>query len=102
MFQPTAANITTLLLVAVTCWVIYARFKSRIDSNWPLFYYIAVVAYSKAFPGVMSPTMVFIGVVAGLFLRFEFMAGFVLNSIRVIELAVLGYVAWSCLSYVFF
>ena len=101
MFNPTTINITTMLLVAITAWVIYARFKMRIDSTWPLFYYLALVAYAKTFPDIFEPFMVYIGVVCGLFLRFEFMGGFILQVVRFIELATLGYYLWRCLGSVF-
>jgi hypothetical protein len=63
MFQPTAINVTTLLMVAITVWLIYNRQRGRLDSNWPLFYYIALVFYSKSFQDALHPNMVFIGVV---------------------------------------
>jgi hypothetical protein len=101
MFNPTAANLTTLLLVAITIWVIYARFRMKLDTSWPLFYYLAVVAYSKTFPDLFSPIMVYIGVVCGLLLRFEFMGGFILQAVRAVELVVLAYFVWNCLGFVF-
>ena len=82
MFQPTAINVTTLLMVAITVWLIYNRQRGRLDSNWPLFYYIALVFYSKSFQDALHPNMVFIGVVAGLLLRFEFMGGPILIVVR--------------------
>ncbi len=101
MFQPTATNITTMLMAAITVWLIYNRQRGRVDSNWPLFYYLALVMYTKAFQDAIHPNMVFLGVVMGLLLRFEFMGGFILNAVRTVELVCLGYYVWACLSVVF-
>ena len=101
MFQPTAINITTLLMVAITVWLIYNRQRGRLDSNWPLFYYVALVMFSWRFRDVLHPSMVFIGVVAGLLLRFEFMGGPILIAVRTVELICLGYYIWVCLGIVF-
>lgn len=93
--------VATILLMVMTVWVIIARFTHRLDTSWPLFYYLLMVFHTKVFEGGLNPYWVFVAVVSGLFLRFEFMGGFILRSIRVIELLALAYLSWECLVLVF-
>lgn len=101
-FNPTATNITTMLFVAITVWIVHMRLRRPIDTNWPLFYYLGVVAYTKTFQDVLNPNLVFVAVVCGLLLRFEFMGGAVLNTVRAVELAMLGYFVYQWLALVFY
>jgi len=96
MFQLTGFNFVTLALIGLTIWIIVSRFTFKLESNWPLFYYLFVVGYLKAFEGSLDPYLVYVGVVAGLFLRFEFMGGVFLKFVRGTELAVLAYVIYRC------
>ncbi|MBI3681845.1 MAG: hypothetical protein HY235_15805 [Acidobacteria bacterium] len=101
MIRPTTFNITTLLLIGLTCWVLWIRHRSRLENNWPLLYYVALVAYSKKFDEVVPPFVVLGCVVAALLLRFEFLGGWVLKGIKVIESAALVYVLLRALQALF-
>ncbi|MFN3323369.1 MAG: hypothetical protein ACK5AZ_07730 [Bryobacteraceae bacterium] len=92
----TVIDLITLALFGATVWMMYARYAFRIDSNWPLVYYALLVTFLNTYGG-MDPFMVYAGVVAALFLRFEFMGGAFLKFVRLIEFVVLLYVAWRCL-----
>ncbi len=94
----TVFNGSTVVFVAITVWVLSVRIRGVVDSNWPLFYYVAVVAYSAVFPGYLDPAFVYAGVVCALLLRFEFMGGFFLKIVRVIEIIVLAYYAYAAIS----
>lgn len=94
----TSFLLLTIVLLALTAWVVVSRFTRNLESNWPLVYYMVVVAHLKAFEGGLNPYVVYMAVLCGLFLRFEFMGGAVLKFFRVIELGTLTYVAWRCLS----
>ncbi len=101
MIAPTTFNITTLLVLAITIWVLVIRYRTRPDNNWPLFYYIALVAYTKKFEDIIDPGFVFVAVVGALLLRFEFMSGWVLKVVMYIETACLGYVILRCVQVLF-
>jgi len=85
-------NITSAVALGLTVWLFVARFRTRLDSNWPLFYYLGLVIYGHLFPGNLDPAWIYAGVVSALFLRFEFMGGWFLKLIRGVELIVLLYV----------
>lgn len=99
--QPTAYNITTLLLLAVTIFIVQLRWRSKLDTNWPLFYYLALVVYIKRFEDVIDPMWVYTAVVSALLLRFEYLAGWALKVVQVIETACLIYVILRCTHMVF-
>lgn len=94
---PSAFNLTTMLLFALTVWVIHTRYRTRVDNNWPLFYYIALVAYSRKFDQVLEPSYIFVTVICALLLRFEFLAGWVLKTVQFIETLGLAYVMVRCI-----
>ncbi|MCS7314893.1 MAG: hypothetical protein RMI94_05685 [Bryobacterales bacterium] len=91
-FRFTLFNSLTLLVMAASAAMIWIRLRFSVEKTWPLGYYAILIAYSEAFPGSLSPYAVFGGVVCGLLLRFEFMGGAVLQSVRVIEMGIFGYV----------
>ncbi len=88
-------------LMALSVWLAYARFSIKEESNWPLFYYLALFAYFKKYDDVLSPGWVYVGVVNGLFLRFEFLGGLFVRIPRAIELVVLAYVFWRGMGVIF-
>lgn len=87
-------NISTAVLVGLTVWMLTARYRGVIESNWPLFYYFGVVAYSLMYSAFLDPAWVYAGVVCGLLLRFEFMGGFFLKLVRLVEFVVLVYILY--------
>jgi hypothetical protein len=90
-------NLLTFILLVLTLWVMVGRFTRNVESNWPLVYYLLVVAHLKVFDGGLNPYCVYVAVICGLFLRFEFMGGAILKLFRVVELGALAYIAWRSL-----
>ena len=90
----TTFNFVTMVVMGLTIWLAWARFSMRSESNWPLFYYLAVVGYFKTFDGALNPYWVYVGVVNALFLRFEFLGGLAEKIPRFVEMVFLGYVLW--------
>lgn len=90
----TTFNVVTAIMVGLTVWLAFWRYNKPLESNWPLFYYLALVIYSKAFAGALDPYWVFTGVVSALLLRFEFMGGAFLKFVQGVEYVVLAYFAW--------
>lgn len=97
-FRFTLFNSLTLFVMALTIGMFYARFRCRLESTWPLFYYVVVVGFWLAFGGALAAPWVIGGLACGVLLRFEFMGGFVLKGVRVLEMIFFGYVLWRCLA----
>jgi hypothetical protein len=95
-FQITLFNIITLLLMAATLLVAAKRLSSAVDSNWPMAYYGALMAYWRGYAYTLDAYWVLGGLLCGLLLRFEFLGGAVEKLIRSLELIVFIYVAWRC------
>lgn len=93
-FRFTLFNNLTLALMGLTVWMAAGRLASRADSNWPLLYYLLVLAYWKAFEGGLNTYWVLTGVACGLLLRFEFLGGAVAKLVRAVEYAFFAYVLW--------
>ena len=100
-FKVTLFNVITLILIGLTVWVIVTRTRGKLESNWPLVYYLLVLVYWKAFEGGLNFYCVYAGLASAVFLRFEFMGGIVLTFVRVIEYFFLGYVIVRGLQLIF-
>lgn len=95
-FYFTVFNIITLLLLAATVLVGVKRFSLHMDSNWPLVYYSAVIAYSRWFTYSLPDYWVLAGLSCGLLLRFEFLGAALVKLIRAIELLIFAYIILRC------
>lgn len=87
----TLFSVITLIYMSLTVWLLVARTRGRLESNWPLVYYFLVLVYWRAFEGALNPYWVYAGVVSAALLRFEFLGGVVLTFVRVIEYFFLAY-----------
>ena len=85
-----------LIFIGLTLWVMRARFTSRIDTSWPIVYYLFLVIFVRANEGEFNNYWIFAGVICALFLRYEFMAGFILKLFRAGEFVVHLYVIVGC------
>ncbi len=90
-----ATNITTFVMLMFTVWVIITRFRAKPDVNWPLFYYLAAVAFHLSVPGMLNEWILYAGVVSALLLRFEFLGGIAAAAVRVLELVCLAALAYQ-------
>jgi len=88
--------IATLVLLAMTFGVIYFRYATdNVVSNWPLVYYGFAVVHLQFYPEGMTQNLVFTSIVAAMFIRFEFMAGFFLKAVQIVEYACLLWMAYQ-------
>jgi hypothetical protein len=85
-----------LIVIGLTIWLMRARFTKPVDISWPLFYYAFLVIFARSNEGEFNNYWIFGGVLCALFLRYEFMAGFVLKAFRVGEFCVHLYVIVGC------
>ena|ERR1700681_4064729 len=95
-FRATPFSITTALLVAFACFVIYTRLKNWIDSNISIMFYLAMIVYTNALQGEMPP-WVYLGFGLALILRFEFMSGGLITAAKLGEFAILSVMVYDCL-----
>lgn len=94
-FRATPFSITTALLVAAACLVIYTRLRNWIDSNIPILFYLAMIVYTNALEGRMPP-WVYLGFGLALLLRFEFMSGGLITAVKLVELTILSLLVYDC------
>jgi hypothetical protein len=93
------ADFVPPVVIAVTIWVMRVRFSSPIDTPWPMVYYLFLVIFVRSNEGEFNNYVIFMGVVCAMFLRYEFMAGFVLKLFRAGEFAVHLYVIVATLMF---
>lgn len=101
MLGASSFNVTTALLVVGALFVVYTRLRNWFDTNVPLFYYGLMIVYTNALDGLLSPWVIYFGVVLALLLRFEFMNLPFTRAVKSIELVVLTIIAWDCTAMVF-
>lgn len=96
MLGGSSFNVTTALLVVGALFIVYMRLRNWFDTNIPLLYYGLMIIYTNALDGLLSPTVVYIGVTLALLLRFEFMNLPCTRAVKSIELVVLSVIVWDC------
>src|SRR6266702_6420815 len=92
MHFDTYSDFVPLIMIILTLWLMRARFTSPIDTPWPMVYYFFLVLFIRSFEGEFNNYVIFFGIVCALFLRYEFMAGFILKLYRAGEFLVHLYV----------
>jgi hypothetical protein len=93
-FKFTLFNSITLLVMAVTAWMTFARFRFRLDSNWLPLYYLLILGFWAGFDGSLNTWWVVAGVAAAVLLRSRKIRAPLLNGVRGLELGFFGYVLW--------
>jgi hypothetical protein len=96
MHFDTYSDFIPLIIIGLTLWVMRARFTSPIETPWPMFYYLFLVIFVRSNEGEFNNYLIFAGVLCALFLRYEFMGGFVLKFFRTGEFLVHLYVIVGC------
>jgi len=98
----TDSGLLAIIVLALTLWLAYTRPRIAPENSWPLFYYLGLVVYQKAFPDLLAAGVVYGGVVCAMLIRFEFMADKVMKFIRVLETIVLAYVVWRMIAHILY
>lgn len=99
----TPFSVSTMLLVAFACWVIYIRTKGHSESNIPLFYYAVIVYYVVGWGDATSlpPLLVYVSLILALLLRFEFMNTSFTKAVSVLECCGLTAIVYFNLATIF-
>ena len=96
MHFDTFSDFIPLAFIILTIWMMRARFTAPVDTSWPLVYYFFLVLFIRSNEGEFNNTLIFIGIVCALFMRYEFMAGFILRVFRTGELLSHIYIIVIC------
>ena len=91
----TANNFTVsvLLLMAVTVFMIGVRIRKPVENNWLLLYWMAMAAFTLTrHETSFDFRYIFVGLIAGLMLRFEFMNRTFTRIVMLVEMAAFAYV----------
>ncbi|MGH9723080.1 MAG: hypothetical protein ACRD8O_22955 [Bryobacteraceae bacterium] len=100
-FEFSFFNFFTLIIAVLTIWLIRSRMGGAHESNWPLLYYFILVMYIRGFEGQFDNRVIFAGIVAALFLRFEFLGGFFLKFFKFVEFVVHAYMLFRAFQILF-
>jgi hypothetical protein len=92
-------TVTTALMIAFALFVGYIRMKNWLDSNVPIFFYVAMIFYTRAAGDSRLPMwLVLVGFAFSLTLRFEFMNPFFTKLMKFLELATLAVIVYLLLA----
>jgi hypothetical protein len=90
--------VATFALLMGASWIAFMRFRMKPDSSWPLVFYLLLVVYSNQNSQAVPPYVLYVAVVCGLLLRFEFLNERLIFFGKVIEVICLAIIAWSLLA----
>jgi hypothetical protein len=101
VFQPTALNVTLLLVVALGIAAGYLLSKGRFDTNLVLFFYLVVLVYQNWSSRQVNGTLYVAGLALALLLRFEFMNTQLTKLVLFLEIGALATINVIYLGWVF-
>lgn len=88
------------MMAAFALFVIYTRLRNWLESNVPLLFYIALIAYMKAVDGSVPLWLSLAGLGCALLLRFEFINELLIKVVKFIEIAILAAIIYLCVTMV--
>ena len=96
----TDLGVLTACALIVTAWLAFARAKLNNESNYPLGYWVSMLAYQRFVPEVVGPYLLYLGLVCSMLIRFEFMSEKVANFFRWIEWIIFLFIIMRCFNYI--
>lgn len=93
--------VLTFALSVATVWLAANRFSLKLESSWPLVYYGLLVLFSNLYPLVINAYVLYIAVICGLMLRFEFLNDRIIFFFRIIEMICFAVIGWQLFSLLF-
>lgn len=91
----------TFALAVATIWLAVNRFNLKLENNWPLVYYGLLVLFSNLYPLVINAYVIYVSVICGLLLRFEFLNERIVFFFRIVEMLCFGVIGWQLFSLLF-
>ena len=99
-FRSQPIHITLILFLGMAGFVLWRRSKSPTDLDFPILFWIGLLALNHAFDLEFHPYALYAGLGASLLMRFEFMAAWIAKFMRFLEFATIAYVFWHGVDYV--
>ena len=97
-FHATNYTVSILLLMCLTFFMAHLRWRKPLENNWPMMYWVFLTLLSLKYPeDTYDPQIILIGLALGALLRFEFIGGWVTSVLKVLELFMFAYVAYTSL-----
>jgi len=96
-FTSNSYTVTTALVAAFACFVIYVRLKNWLQSNIPIFFYIILILYMQRTEGLVPIWLSVAGFGLTGLLRFEFMNERFVAVVKTLEILVLGAIIYLCI-----
>lgn len=97
--RTTDLGVLSIIVFLVTLWFLIARPSLRPENNWPLIYYLGLVAYVRSLGTFVDPYVVAIAALFAMLIRFEFLSTGFVKFFRFVESVCLLYVLWRCFQY---
>jgi hypothetical protein len=96
-----AGLLLTFALAVATVWLAINRFSLKLDNNWPLVYYGLLVLFLNMYPLALNPYVIYVAVVSGLLLRFEFLNDRIVFFVRGVEIICFAVIGWGLFQLLF-
>jgi len=87
-----------LLVVTLAVFAIVMVLRKRYHSNLPLLFYLAAWVFTNATDRLISPYLMFSGLICALVLRFEFMGNGFSKFVAFLTTGALCLVAWTMIT----
>jgi hypothetical protein len=93
--------VLTFALAVATVWLAVNRFSLKLENSWPLVYYGLLVLFSNMYPTALNAYVLYISVICGLMLRFEFLNDRIVFFFRIVEMVCFGVIGWQLFGLLF-
>ena len=100
-FDPTPANVTAMLVVALALLTIIFLMQKRYDSNMPLLFYFISLCFQNFADRQLNPYLMYSGLLLALTLRFEFMGKGVTKFVAFCATTALVGIVWAMVADIF-
>ena len=89
--------VATFALLMGATWIAFMRFRMKPDTSWPLVFYLVLVVYSNQGNRGIPPYVLYVSVVCGLLLRFEFLNTKLIAIVKIVEIICLSIIGYALL-----
>ena len=93
-FSYSAKDVTIVVLMGATLFVIFSRFRKGREVDWPLIYWVVLYWFNRTFDGPVPPNVMYAGFGIALFYRFEFLGRLITNLVKTVDIGILAYVVY--------